>query len=74
MGDGLEPCFGFMRGGKSENRHPKILVLSTTQLSHRFLDNKFIKYDASPSKIDIEQGAIRRMIGMNVQSSTRVPN
>ena len=39
------------------------------------MDNKFIKYDAFPSKkTDLEAGTIRKAIGMEIQSSTLVLN
>jgi hypothetical protein len=60
---------------RSEDWMPRVLVLSETQLHQLLLDNKFIEYDALPSKeTDIEQGFIRKAIGMQVQSSALVPN
>ena len=60
---------------KSENWKPTVLVLNTTQLSQLLLDNRFIEYDYLPSKgTNLETGEIRKVCGMNVESSTLVPN
>jgi hypothetical protein len=51
------------------------MVLNTTQLSQLLLDNHFIEYEYVPSKeVDLEEGLIRKAIGMNVESSSLVPN
>ena len=60
---------------RSENWKPKVLVMHETQLHQLLLDNKFIKYDSLPSsEVDIGQGLIRKIVGMDVQTSTLVPN
>jgi hypothetical protein len=60
---------------KGENWRPRVLVLNTTQLSQLLLDNHFIEYEYVPSKeVDLEQGLIRKAIGMQVESSSLVPN
>ena len=43
---------------------------------HQLLeDNKFIEYDYLPSsEVDLDQGLIRKIIGMKVETSTLVPN
>ena len=38
-------------------------------------DDKFIEYDYLPSsEVDLDQGLIRKIIGMKVETSTLVPN
>ena len=60
---------------KSENWKPTVLVLNNTQLSQLLLDNRFIEYDYLPSKgTDLEAGLVRKILGMQVESSTIVPN
>jgi hypothetical protein len=60
---------------RGENLRPNVLVLNTTQMSQLLLDNKFIEYEYMPSEgVDLELGLVRRAIGMNVESSTLVPN
>jgi len=60
---------------RGENWRPTVLVLNETQLSQLLLDDKFIDYDSLPSsEVDIEQGTIRKIVGMRVHSSTLVPN
>ena len=60
---------------KGENWKPSVLVLNNTQLSQLLLDNRFIEYEYLPSsETDLEQGEIRKICGMTVQSSTLVPN
>ncbi len=59
---------------KGENWKPTVLVLNETQLSQLLLDNHFIEYEYMPSnEVDLEQGTIRKAIGMRVESSTLVP-
>jgi hypothetical protein len=60
---------------RSANWKPSVLLLSETQLSQLLLDDKFILSSYLPSKeTDIDAGLIRRAMGMNVFSSTLVPN
>jgi hypothetical protein len=60
---------------RSENWRPKVLVMNETQLHQLLYDNKFIEYDYLPApQVDLDQGLIREIIGMDVQSSTLVPN
>jgi HK97 family phage major capsid protein len=57
------------------NQRPNVLVMHETQLHQLLDDNKFIEYEYLPSsEVDLEQGSIRKIVGMNVQSSTLVPN
>jgi hypothetical protein len=59
---------------RSENWKPTVLVLNNTQLSQLLLDNRFIEYEYLPSKgMDLEAGLIRKILGMDVESSTLVP-
>ncbi len=59
---------------KGENWKPRVMVLNTTQLSQLLLDNHFIEYEYIPSKeVDLDQGLIRKALGMQVESSTLVP-
>ena len=52
-----------------------LLILHETQLHQLLDDNKFIEYEYLPSsEVDLEQGTIRKIVGMKVQSSTLVPN
>lgn len=60
---------------RSENQRPNLLILHETQLHQLLDDNKFIEYEYLPSsEVDLEQGTIRKIVGMKVQSSTLVPN
>ncbi len=60
---------------KSANWKPTVLVLNSTQLSQLLLDNHFLEYEYLPSKdVDLEEGLIRKVMGMQVESSTLVPN
>jgi hypothetical protein len=57
------------------NQRPNVLVMHETQLHQLLDDNKFIEYEYLPSsEVDLQQGSIRKIVGMNVQSSTLVPN
>lgn len=60
---------------RGENQRPNLLILHETQLHQLLDDNKFIEYEYLPSsEVDLEQGTIRKIVGMKVQSSTLVPN
>jgi hypothetical protein len=60
---------------KGENWKPSVLVLNNFQLSQLLLDNRFIEYEYLPSKgTDLEEGLIREILGMKVETSTLVPN
>ena len=60
---------------RSEHWRPKVLVMNETQLHQLLYDDKFIEYDSLPaSQVDLDQGLIRQIIGMDVQTSTLVPN
>ncbi len=60
---------------RGENWRPNVLVMHETQLHQLLDDNKFIEYEYLPSsEVDLEQGTIRKIIGMKVQTSTLVPN
>ena len=60
---------------RRENQRPNRLIMHETQLHQLLDDNKFIEYEYLPSaEVDLEQGTIRKIIGMEVQSSTLVPN
>jgi hypothetical protein len=57
------------------NQRPNVLVMHEIQLHQLLDDNKFIEYEYLPSsEVDLQQGSIRKIVGMNVQSSTLVPN
>lgn len=57
------------------NQRPNVLAMHETQLHQLLDDNKFIEYEYLPSsEVDLQQGLIRKIVGMNVQSSTLVPN
>lgn len=59
---------------RGENWKSRVLLLNTTQLSQSLLDNHFIEYEYVPSKeVDLEQVLIRKALGMQVESSTLVP-
>lgn len=59
---------------RGENWRPKVLVMHETQLSQLLLDNKFIESEYLPSsEVNLEQGIIRKIVGMKVQTSTLVP-
>lgn len=60
---------------RGKNLRPTVLVMNEVQLGQLLLDNRFIEYDYLPSsEVDLEQGIVRKVLGMNVQSSTLVPN
>jgi hypothetical protein len=60
---------------RSENFHPKVLVLSTTQLSQLLLDDRFVNINAIPSReVDVNEGMINQILGMKVRCSSLVPN
>ena len=62
----------FYRG---EKWRPTVLVLNETQLSQLLCDNKFIEYEYLPSsEVDLDEGLIRKTVGMKVETSTLVPN
>jgi hypothetical protein len=61
---------------RRENWRPNVLLLNENQLSQLLLDNRFIEYDyLASSGVDLESsGLIRKIVGMNVEASSLVPN
>jgi hypothetical protein len=60
---------------RSEKWRPNVLVLHETQLRQLLFDDKFIEYEYLPSsEVDLDQGLIRKIVGMKVEISTLVPN
>jgi hypothetical protein len=60
---------------RGEKWRPTVLVLHETQLHQLLDDNKFIEYEyLQSSEVDLDQGLIRKIIGMKVETSTLVPN
>jgi len=60
---------------RGEKWRPNVLVLHETQLHQLLFDDKFIEYDYLPSsEVDLDQGLIRKIVGMKVETSTLVPN
>ena len=60
---------------RGEKWRPTVLVLNETQLSQLLCDNKFIEYEYLPSsEVDLDEGLIRKTVGMKVETSTLVPN
>lgn len=60
---------------KREHLKPNILAVNEMQLHQLLNDDKFVKSVYLPSNAtDIEQGTIGNVLGMQIQSSTLVPN
>ena len=60
---------------RGENWRPNVLVLHGTQESQMLLDSKFLEWEYLPSGgVDLELGLVRRALGMDVVSSSLVPN
>ena len=60
---------------RRENWRPTVLAISETQLHQLLNDDKFVHAQYLPSsETDIEQGSIGSVLGMQVQTSTLVPN
>ena len=63
----------FMMRLRGENWRPN--VLHGTQESQMLLDSKFLEWEYLPSGgVDLELGLVRRALGMDVVSSSLVPN